>query len=325
MPTLEELKFYGPVPLTTLARCKELKCLRILKLNSAELSLGSITILSSLPGLAVLELPTNPLRSEDISPHTGFHQLEALTLSGHPSIIAKLLETITTPKLRVIAIRNSPFDMHPGSATEWNLCFECIRDRFGFSLRVFEINAVAAVDGMSVIELLEPLMKIHQLEQFSLNHLVRSLHISTILAIASAWPHLRRFALDTPRILVSLPDSGEIGSSHLSNFSPTLHCLASLAKLCPKLLALSIFIPIDDEDTFPPISQFSALPHNLEHLRLLIETPSPVKDYMPLARLLDPLFPTLEAIHVTAFGQSSFDDTEFIRMLQATRRERCLL
>lgn len=329
VPNLEELKFYGSVPSSSLARCADLKCLLNLQLDSAELPPGSIAILSSLPALTVLELPRYSRLDGDIPPRMGFDQLESFTLSGHPSVIVKLLETITSPKLGRIAIHNSPLDMYPGTFTEWNACFECIRDRFGSFLRAFEIKAVAAVDRMSTTELLQPLMDLYQLRHLVLSGLVQSISTEGLLGMAFAWPHLRYFAVHIPPIRVSPAlDRSEVDASPSSFSRPSesiLDVLVSFARLCPDLSALAIGLAIDD-DQFPPISQFPALSHNLRDLRLAIQTPSEVKDYMPLARLLDRLFPVLETIEVNhVSGQICSDVPYFNTVLQAARMERCFL
>lgn len=341
VPTLKELKLRGPVSLTSLARCAELKCLRSLKLHSAELPLiGSMSLLSSLPALTDLELPEAALESLDISPSMGFHQLEVITLSGHPLNIVKFFGAITTTKLHIIAIRNSSFDTYPGTFTEWKACFESIKGSQcgSSSLRSVKIKVTAGlIDGkLTVRELLKPLMDLHQLEEFSLSGLVPEVFTWDIVAMASAWPRLKRFTLNippSPIIADQPPGSGtesDLFSSHSS--ISILQCLTSLARLCPKLITLNLALA--DVQLPPTVSQPPALEHSLEHLRLMTRAQF---DYMNLARLVDRLFPALLTVEVDNVFESDLepgpaicdsnrhmlDVPDFIRMLRAARRERC--
>jgi hypothetical protein len=302
-----------------------------------------MSLLSSLPALTDLELPEAALESLDISSCMGFHQLEAITLSGHPSNIVKFFEAITTTKLHIIAICNSSFDTSPGTSTEWNACFESIRvSQFGSSsLRSVKIKAtVGLIDGkLTVIELLKSLMDLHQLEEFSLSGLVPKIFTQDIVAMASAWPHLKRFTLNIPPspLIADQPPGSETESDLFSDPSShsstsTLQCLTSFARLCPKLIALNLALA--DELLPPIVSQPPALGHSLEHLRLMTRAPF---DYMHLARLVDRLFPTLLTAEVDDAFESDpnpgpatsdsnrhmLDVPDFIRMLQAARRERC--
>jgi hypothetical protein len=279
---LEELNIYGPVPLMPLARLPELKCLHTLDLRDAELPEGAMMILSFLPALTRLTLPKSGWAD---APSTGFHSLESLTLSGHASQIVQFLESMTTTNLRAITIQNSVLDMSPGSRTDWQQCFQTIKQRFEPSLRSFDVEGVARDDGLSVMKLFEPLMGLRQLEDFRLSAM-SSLSVQDVSAMTSAWPHLRRFTLDIPPILADSTESTDNPQPY------ALHCLTLFARHCPELTALNM--GIGDRD-LPTLSKFPSLSHGLAELRL--HTPY-VRDYMHLARLLNRVFPALEEVRI---------------------------
>jgi hypothetical protein len=279
---LEQLTLYGPVPLAPLARLPELKHLHTLQLADAELPDGAMAILSSFPALTRLRLPKS---SWTDAPSAGFRNLEYLTLSGGASQIVQLLESLATKNLRAITIRNSVLDMSPSSLTDWQQCFETIKQKFVPSLRSFDIEAVAREDGLSVMDLFKPLMGLHQLEEFRLSKL-NTLSIPVVSAMTSAWPGLRRFTLDIPPILADSSESADDCQSY------ALHCLTLFARHCPNLTALNM--GIGDRD-LPTVSKFPLLSHGLADLRL--RAPH-VRDYVHLAHLLDRVFPTLVEVRI---------------------------
>lgn len=279
---LEQLTLCGPVPLKPFARLPELGHLRILELGDAELPYGAMAILSSLSALTRLRLPKT---SWTDPPHTGFRSLESLTLSGNAPRIVQLLQSLTTTNLRAITIRNSVLDMSPSSLTDWQQCFKTLEQKFELSLRSFDMEAVARQDGLSVMKLFEPLMGLHQLEEFRLSELIE-LSPQVVSAMTSSWPHLRRFLLDIPPIFAD-------SSQNVNDCQPhALHCLTLFARHCPKLTALHI--GIGDHD-LPTVSDFPRLSHGLADLRLHIPY---IHDNVHLARLLDKCFPTLVEIRV---------------------------
>ncbi|KIM85687.1 hypothetical protein PILCRDRAFT_341329 [Piloderma croceum F 1598] len=279
---LEQLTLCGPVPLKPFARLPELRHLRILELGDAELPYGAMAILSSLPALTRLRLPKT---SWTDAPRTGFRSLESLTLSGNASQIVQLLQSLTTTNLRAITIHNSVLDMSPSSLTDWQQCFKTLEQKFESSLRSFDMEAVAREDGLSVMKLFEPLMGLHQLEEFRLSELI-TLSPQVVSAMTSSWPHLRRFMLDIPPILAD-------SSQNVNDCQPyAFHCLTLVARHCPKLTAL--YIGIGDHD-LPTVSEFPLLSHGLADLRL--HTPY-IHDNVHLARLLDRIFPMLVEVRV---------------------------
>ena len=280
--SLEELNLYGPVSLVPLARLLELKCLQKLELRGAELPNGAMTVLPSLPALTYLELPKTGWIG---APSMGFDHLESLTLSGRAPRVVQLLESLTTGSLRVITIRNSVFDMSPSSLTEWRRCFETIQQRFEPSLRSFDIEAVASHDGLSAVELFEPLMGLHQLEEFRLSELI-NLSVQDISATAMAWPHLRRLTLDVPPVIMDSNESTDGSRSY------AIHCLTSLARHCPKLTVLNMAI---GDHELPIESKVPTFSHGLTVLRL--HAPH-VSDYISLARLLHKVFPNLVEVRI---------------------------
>ena len=275
---LEELSLYGLVQLAPFARLPELKYLHTLQLSGAELPEGAMRIISALPALTHLELPKVGWKDTLSS---GFSRLEYLVLAGHAPRVIELLDSLTTTHLRSIMIHNSVLDMSPSSRTEWQQCFEKIKERFEPSLRSVSTQAVARDDGLSAAELFKPLLDLHRLEEFGLSELI-ALSIRDVLAMASAWPNLRRLSLEIPPIFRN-PDDAQLSA---------LHCLTFFARNCPKLTHLNM--GIGDQD-LPTVAQFPLLSHGLTDLRL--HTPH-VHDYMLLARLLDRIFPWLIDVRI---------------------------
>lgn len=317
-PALEVLYFYGPMPLFILTRLSELCCLQSLELGDVDLPKGAMSILSSLPALKQLELPRTPLEDDDITPTTGFNHLQSLTLSGRPSSIMALIDTVASSALRTISIRNSPLDTMPGSFTQWKECFEKIKERFGPTLRSVNVAAVARDDGVQPAELLQPLMDLRELEEFQLSDLTYP-SIQDISRMASSWPKLKRFVLDVPPV-----QSHSHGNTDASRPS-AIHCLTFFARHCPQLISLDLGIA--DED-LPDVEQFPSLSHNLQSLRLQAPV---VRDYKHLARLLDTIFPELARVMINDTfvdppqdGENRYwlDVPDLIRTFQTARQGR---
>jgi len=219
---------------------------------------------------------------------------------------------LTTTNLRAITIRNSVLDMSPSSHTDWQQCFKTVGLKFESSLRSFDMEAVAIEDGLSAMKLFEPLMGLHQLEEFRLSELI-TLSPQVVSAMTSSWPYLRRFIVDTP----ILADS----SQDVNDCQPyALHCLTLFARHCPKLTALHI--GVGDHD-LPTVSEFPLLSHGLADLRL--HTPY-VHDNMHLARLLDRVFPTLVEVRINHALRNRSQEWEYeydlIDICQTIRDER---
>jgi hypothetical protein len=253
-----------------------------LELFKVELPAGAMAILSTLPALTNLELPKTGWPD---APSIGFCHLKSLTLTGRAPKVIELLDSLITTNLRSITIRNSRFDFSPSSLTGWQECFERIK-RFERSMRSFAIEAVARDDGLSAVELYEPLMCLQYLEEVRLFELV-ILSVQDVSAMTSAWPHLKRMTLHLPPIFAD--SSEDTNNPHLY----ALHCLTFFARHCPKLTYLDM--GIGDED-LPTESQFPLLSHGLAELRLCAPY---VRDYTHLARLLDRIFPTLVDVRLT--------------------------
>lgn len=125
--------------------------------------------------------------------------------------------------------------------------------------------------------------------------------------MASAWPDLTSLTLE----------------AFISSTNPerldTIHCLALIAKQCPKLEKL--FISIEDAD-LPSVDALPLLSHPLKILEL--DCPE-MKDPLQLAFLLDRIFPSLTEVSVRETEDTVLDMSVWaelpghIRILQANR------
>ena len=277
IPLLQELFFYGPVPSTSISNLLNLKNLRSLELSNAELPAGALDTLASLPTLRTLELPD---MGSDVPSSKGFRHLEALTITGRPWIIIIFLENVASTQLHTLTIRNSPLDLMPGTLSEWLRCFEMVKNNFKSCLRSFTVEAVGRLDGVTVLELLQPLMDLPDLEAIKIAHLVHP-SIDDICTMTTSWHKLKHFTLDT---LPIKPDLAIFG----------IHTLTFFAMHCPKLISLDLRIADDD---LPPVKSFprSSLPHNLQSLRLQAPV---VRDHTHLTWLIDHVFPMLKEVKI---------------------------
>lgn len=328
-PLLQELFFYGPVPASSISILSKLKNLQCLELGNAELPAGTMDKLASLQTLKKLELPDTGLGTLDIPSNKGFHHLESLIITGRPWMIIPFFENVASPHLHTIIIRNSPLDVMPGTLTEWLHCFEKIKDRFKSCLRSFAVEAVGRLDGVTVSELLQPLMDLPDLESIKIADLVHP-SIRDIYTMTTSWHNLKHFTLDALPIRADFPPSSDLYQPNPDRDAIFgIHCLTFFATHCPKLISLDLSIADDD---LPPIKSFpvAALPHNLRSIRL--QTPV-VRDYSQLAGILDRLFPMLEDVEINDTFVQPLQDGEnrywldvpiLVRKLQGMREERAV-
>ena len=199
-------------------------------------------------------------------------------------MIIIFLENVASTHLHTIIIRNSPLDLMPGTLSEWLQCFKKIKDKFKFCLRSFTVEAVGRRDGVSVLELLQPLMDLPDLEGIKIADLVQP-SIDDICTMTTSWRNMKHFAFCT--LPIKPTQTGPI-----MKFG--IHCLTFFAIHCPKLVSLDLGIADDDLPPIQTLPEFP-VPHNLRSLRLQIPV---VRDHAHLALLIDHVFPMLDEVKI---------------------------
>jgi hypothetical protein len=322
-PQLEELTLRGIIPPPILLHVQTFKNLRKLNLSKIDLphgvhpsTMAGLLAISRMRTLVDLHLPDNAFRTRDVAQNSGgFCRLQNLRIRGSAHFITKFIAALSPATLVTISIILIVDPMTPRQAhtIQFRSCIEqlvaqCAASLHHMTLHIHMLEPLDRVfDWRPTLDVLGPL---RQLETFCYIAPGTLFSIEDVQVVVSAWSALRHLKLDVD---IRLPFSNS-PNPH----APTIHSLAVISQLCPKLEQLRMPLHKD----LPDISEVPLLSHPLRRLELSIPG---VEDILQLARLIDRVFPSLTEISVNAGATSSLGGGEISRLIstfQSIRNER---
>ncbi|CDO72616.1 hypothetical protein BN946_scf184985.g35 [Trametes cinnabarina] len=332
VPLLSELCIDGgleqlPSPLLEpLARLTQLQSLTLMYSGTAE-DLSTVVILSRLPLLHSLDISVH-FQTGKVSgkPFSGaFHTLRELNVRGRLDDIVQLFETFTfeslDTKLRVQVV-NTPADSTLKDQ------FSRIASKLRRDIRTLELfftdRILSSNRTYPLAELFAPCLALRYLTTVYLQFAVHVPHITDddLASFASAWPKLEH-------LVIGYPSHGFHGIRRMDDpTQPTLGALFPFAQHCPDLY--SLFIPLIDVTTIPPVQSIPAVGHKaLKHLRILAFQGWISANPIDIAVVIDILFPTLHTIRdftplslIHGGMDAELNFWQLIQMLLATMQTR---
>jgi hypothetical protein len=322
-PLLDHIDVVGSSPASFITYIARFNFLRVLNLTDITQRVTNdayhhlFRTLSTSEHLVALQLPRS-LSAENIPRCSGFAHLETLHIGNKLSTVSRFMSTISHCRLRSLTILLAFADFR-AVTDERRMTFEEIWRRWGSSLQRLSLQVTTDLDDdISLIEFLQPIMKLSELESIEFTV---PLHASdeAMHEMASVWPKMKSFGMhcSTESFRMKYPKL------------PTIRCLASFMQLCPDLVTLTIGIDHEGLPDIPDI-QFPSLRHGLKNIHLDLNH---VHDSRGVARILDTAFPMLEHVVVVvvrvAPGWPSQHIREevprFVREFQDLRRGGCLV
>ena len=299
-----------PWPLRALSRMTNLRQLSIFGPDIA--NLGILVDLSTLPYLEDLMVQFEPdatFVTHPEFPLTPFVALKSLGIEAPALFLDTILVVLPVAVLQSLTIKPLKDAWVPESDERralWTRYFQIISSRFSASMTtlVVECDVRYELPPESVsISLFEPLFEMRKLQKVDLSEMQEVISMSNFgdqefFRFASAWPAIQE--LDLPAMQTTA----------------TIRTLQSFATECPRLRHLQISFDVQavEETTLPMTSS------PLEML-MVGETPMP-EDEVHLARNLDRLFPSLQAVCYASATPKEWDRVgKLVRAFRAVRAE----
>ena len=312
VPSLERLDLIANVTRTSLMCISEFKHLRTLDLSRVHVRgegprlllitrayndsmfRDLIRFISEMSDLVELRFPIAHLQDGDIPPKVpriGFRAMKILSISAHPKVVVKIFETFQPKGLRDITLGDKLLAQRV-AYSEFTSLFGKIRTICGPSLRSFDFHEGIRGNGFEPRAFFAPLLELALLENFSISRPSILVYAEHVQEMARAWPNLRTLKLQS-----CLRDFDPDSSTPSFAFSSLL----SLAIQCPKLVTLHMII---DSNNVPEVASWPELSHGLQRLFItLVHREFPHSSKLPLAHLLDRIFPTLASVCVESDGE----------------------
>lgn len=274
---------------------------------------GLLTSLSQHPRLNSLDLPICGLTDREMPTNPGFNHVQRISVHCNSAAFHALREIMASTGVREIYVGCGHAFLRSESTFEWIGPLQQFLLYLGSSLRSIDLS-LPSIGGLSAMEIIDPLLELHELEEFNIMSFASSFSATSIsphdiTSIASAWTKLTTINM---RFMIHVDlEQDQVGSG--------LRCLATFARLCPHLINLHL---LTDDPSIPDIGEWPMLNHSLRYLE--IYAPS-ISDPPKVVRLVDRLFPTLEKVDFTTTDDEEMflwaSASSMLKMLQSVREE----
>ncbi|KAG5651948.1 hypothetical protein H0H81_006832 [Sphagnurus paluster] len=282
--SLKTLSLGGSLSTPSLAYVLQLKNLQSLELRSMGDSIDShfFKMVADLEKLVDLTIDLYNSPSSTFPAGQGFKRLKKLHITAFFSVIEDILLDLSDEvELESLGFFAPPAPLPMGWETQCTSLFSTVHQRWPQSMRRICIdrewsNLICLPMSLSLIA---PLLRIPNIEYFSVREFFLPISNEELGELASSWPSLQELHLPfddnvAPQISFSM--------------------LYTLAALCPRLVHLEM--PIDFKE-IPPLPNPRPKPVALERLYIANDNPpNETSELLLIARHFDRLFPRLQKL-----------------------------